>query len=318
MENNVRGIHHITAITGEPQPNIDFYVSVLGLRFVKKTVNFDVPDTYHLYYGDDAGRPGTALTFFSWPNIPKGKRGSGQVSTIAFSVLEDSLDYWRQRLSQYGVETAEPSKRFDDLVLAFNDPDGLPLELVAHASAEKGTYWSKGPVPAQYAIHGFHGVTLSVARFASTERLLTEVMGFQKVGSEGKRARYQAGDDGSGHIVDVLDQPEVPRGSESIGSVHHVAFRTANDEEQLAWRQKLIEQGANVTPVMDRCYFHSIYFREPSGVLFEIATDQPGFTIDEPIEELGTHLKLPPWLEDQRDLIEQGLPPVNIPDVSQR
>ncbi len=313
MENNVRGIHHVTAITGEPQPNIDFYVGVLGLRFVKKTVNFDVPDTYHLYYGDDIGRPGTALTFFSWLNVPKGKRGSGQVSTIAFSVPVGSLDYWRQRLAQHGVETAEPSKRFDEQVLAFDDPDGLPLELVAHTSAEQGTYWQKGPVPPQYAIRGFHSVSLSVARFASTEHFLTEVMGFHKVDSEGKRSRYQAGDEGSGHIVDVLDQPEVPHGSESIGSVHHVAFRTASDNEQLAWRQKLIARGANVTPVMDRCYFHSIYFREPGGVLFEIATDQPGFTIDESIEELGTHLKLPPWLEEQRDLIERGLPTVHIP-----
>lgn len=313
MEQSVLGIHHVTAITGEPQPNIDFYAGVLGLRFVKKTVNFDVPDTYHFYYGDDLGSPGTILTFFSWPDAPQGLRGTGQVSTIAFSVPTGALPYWQERLFQHGVQVEHPLERFGQQVLPFRDHEDLALELVAHPGAEQGKTWQDGPVPSAYALRGFYGVTLSVTRTALTTALLSEQLGFQHTVTEGQRSRFTAGHAGSGHIVDVLDLSGASRGREAIGTVHHVAFRTADDEQQLAWRQKLISAGLDVTPVRDRSYFHSIYFREPSGVLFEIATDQPGFAIDEVPAELGTHLKLPAQYEPYRAQLERSLPPVHLP-----
>ncbi len=313
MENSVLGIHHVTAITDDPQRNIDFYVGVLGLRFVKRTVNFDVPETYHLYYGDDTGQPGTILTFFSWPNSPRGKRGAGQVTAISFNIPALALGYWRERLVQHGVQVAGPNERFDGQVLSFTDHEGLGLELVARQDVVEGSAWTRGPVPSEYAIHGFAGVTLSVTRLAHTETLLTGLLGFQKVNTAGNRTRYALPHPHLGTQVDLLDVPGEARGMESIGSVHHVAWRTANDQNQVAWRHRLTTAGLSVTPVLDRTYFHSIYFREPSGVLFEIATDQPGFPVDEPVAELGTHLKLPPWLEEQRPLIERNLPPVQLP-----
>ena len=317
METMVKGIHHVTAITGEPQPNLDFYVGILGLRFVKKTVNFDVPDTYHFYYGDEVGRPGTILTFFSWPDAPSGRRGTGQVATTAFSIPIDSLAYWQERLTSSGLQVEGPITRFGEQVLAFQDPEGLGLELVAHAEASQRPGWQNGPVPAEHTIRGFHSVTLSVVRYAQTGTLLTDLLGFQQTAQEDKRTRFEVGNSKEGSIVDVLNLSGSARGIEAIGTVHHVAWRTANDEQQLTWRNKLLDAGTQVTPVMDRTYFHSIYFREPSGILFEIATDQPGFPVDEDIKELGTHLKLPPWLEERRAFIEQELPPVSIPTFEQ-
>jgi glyoxalase family protein len=313
MENSVLGIHHITAITDDPQRNVDFYVGILGLRFVKKTVNFDAPDTYHLYYGDDVGRPGTILTFFSWPGYPKGRRGVGQATAISFAVPESSLGYWQERFSAHDIHFEAPISRFDEQVLSFSDPDGLALELVARSDHEQGSVWTQGPVPVEYAIHGFHSVTLSVAKSEGTEAMLTQALGFQQLAQADKRTRYALSNRGMGTIVDVLHLPEERRGMESIGTVHHVAWRTADDEHQLEWQRKLLDLGAHVTPVQDRMYFHSIYFREPSGILFEIATDQPGFPVDEAVEELGTHLKLPSWLESQRSKIEHSLPLVRLP-----
>ncbi len=313
MESNVLGIHHVTAITDDPQKNIDFYAGILGLRLVKKTVNFDVPDTYHFYYGDDQGRPGTILTFFSWPNSPKGQRGTGQVTTISFSIPSSASRYWQERLTRHGINVEGPTTRFEEQVLSFTDHEGLSLELVAHHGAEQGTIWTNGPVAAEYALRGIYSVTLSVTRHEATAKLLTQELGFRFVGEQGNRTRYEVGTAGDGAVVDLLNLPGAERGTESIGTVHHVAWRTANDEQQLAWRSKLSRLGLNVTRVMDRTYFHSIYFREPSGVLFEIATDQPGFAIDEPPEQLGTNLRLPPWLEAQRPTLERSLPAVHLP-----
>jgi glyoxalase family protein len=315
MESSVLGIHHITAITDDPQHNIDFYAGVLGLRLVKKTVNFDVPDTYHFYYGDDLGHPGTILTFFSWPGYPKGRRGSGQATTISFAIAEPALAYWQERLASYNVQVEELTTHFGEQVLAFSDPEGLGLALVVQRGAELRTGWTQGPVPAEHALRGFHSVTLSVTKSDATKSVLTQALGFRALAEEGNRARYEVGNSGNATLVDVLTVPGERRGVESIGTVHHVAWRTADDDEQLAWRSKLTDVGLNVTPVLDRTYFHSIYFREPGGVLFEIATDLPGFAIDEAPEELGTHLKLPPWLESQRPTLERDLPPVSLPSL---
>ncbi len=318
MANELFGIHHVTAITGDAQRNIDFYVGVLGLRLVKKTVNFDAPDTYHLYYGDNLGTPGTILTFFAWPDAPKGESGTGQVTTISFVIAENALPYWRERLAQHGIEAKEPTSRFDEQVLAFADPEGLGLELVAHKGAEQRTGWTTSSVPIEYAIRGIHSVTLSVTRKEQTVALLTQVLGFRSLAKLDNRERYEVGrgeNAGSGAFVDLLDLPAEAQGTVAVGSVHHVAWRTPDDEEQLQWRQKLASTSANVTPQLDRTYFHSIYFREPSGVLFEIATDVPGFAVDEAPGELGSHLKLPPWLESNRYQLEKSLPPVHTPVI---
>lgn len=316
MDTIIPGIHHITAICDDPQQNIDFYVGLLGLRMVKQTVNFDMPETYHLYYGDELGHPGTILTLFSWPDAPKGRRGVGQIGTIAFSIPRQSMDYWIERLSHHNLLIGGPNTRFDEQVLSFFDPDGLALELVAHSGAEKYDAWKDSSVPAEHAIRGFHSVTLMEARPAYTAALLTGELGFQLVVQEGNRSRYKVGTEDFATRLDVLDLPDAVRGIVAVGSVHHIAWRTPSDEQQLVWREKLIRLGLEVTPVRDRQYFHSIYFNEPGGVLFEIATDPPGFAIDEPPEQLGTHLKLPPWLESTRPRLEKVLPPLHLPGDS--
>jgi glyoxalase family protein len=313
MDNNLLGIHHVTAISGSPQPNIDFYAGVLGQRLVKRTVNFDDPGTYHLYYGDDMGHPGTIVTFFPWANAPRGRKGTGQTTAISFSVPANALDYWIERLNTYNVPLQQPISRLNERVISFDDPDGLSLELVAHSEKEERAGWQNGPVPDEYAIRGMFGVTLMEASEERTGAMLTQALGFRKVAEEGNRSRYETGDGGAGTFVDVLIQPQLPRGRVAVGTVHHVAWRTPSDEQQVEWREKLAELGSDVTPVLDRQYFHSIYFREPGGVLFEIATDPPGFAIDEPIEELGTHLKLPPWLEPERTTLEGVLVPITVP-----
>ena len=313
MTYNIPGIHHVTAICDNAQQNIDLYAGLLGLRVVKQTVNFDMPDTYHLYYGDEQGQPGTILTFFAWPDAPKGRMGTGQIGPISFSISEQSMDYWEERLSQHNALVAGPNIHFGEKVLSIFTPDGLTLELVAHREADQYSGWKDGPVPAESAIRGFHRVTLMESNLERTSTMLTEVLGFKLVGVEGDRSRFKASEDGIATLVDVLTLPELTHGTIAVGSVHHVAWRTPDDEQQLAWRKKLLDLGIPVTPVRDRQYFHSIYFHEPGGVLFEIATDPPGFAIDEPVEQLGTHLKLPPWLESQRPMLEQTLPPLYLP-----
>lgn len=305
----ILGLHHVTAIASDPRRNLDFYAEVLGLRLVKRTVNFDDPGTYHLYYGNEAGQPGTILTFFPWPLARRGSRGVGQVTVTAFSVPQGSLGFWLERLTASGITVEETGERLEEEeVLTLLDPDGLKLELVAHAGAEERPPWEGGGVPAEHAIRGFYSVSLAEQGYEATATLLTEVMGFTLVAESGNRFRFDAGDGGAGARVDVICVPAAPYGRVAAGSVHHVAFRVADEEAQDEWRRRLIEAGRDVTPVLDRQYFKSIYFREPGGVLFEIATDPPGFTRDEPLDTLGSVLKLPPWLEPHRQRIEDTLP----------
>ena len=311
MANNILGIHHVTAIAGDPQQNLDFYTDLLGLRLVKLTVNFDDPGTYHLYYGDDIGHPGTILTFFPWPGARRGRRGTGQVTVTSFSVPEGSFGYWMEQFKSQNVIFEEPIRRFDEEVLTFFDPDGMALELVA--CSDTRSPWEKGPVPYDYAIRGFYGITITVEGYERTASLLTEIMGFRYVQESGSRFRHEVGTGGPGALIDVQCLPSGTMGKVAVGTVHHVAWRVANQGDQKAFQQNIIEFGLNVTPVIDRKYFHSIYFREPGRVLFEIATDPPGFGVDEPLEQLGTKLQLPPWLEPNRAKVEQILPPLRLP-----
>jgi glyoxalase family protein len=310
---SISGIHHVTCITGDVQKNVDFYVSVLGLRFVKKSVNQDVPDTYHLYFADYVGSPGTAMTFFGWPTWPAQRTGSGQVTRVAFSVPEKSLNYWEKRLKQHGVVSDRSALTGTEL-LEFEDADGISIQLVPEPREGPYVPWESAPVPADAAILGFHSVSLSVADAAATTELLTQTMGFRQVDAGGHQwMRFETGGGGPGAIVDVIEMPDGPRGEESIGTVHHVAWRARDDAEQKAWREALIKAGRDVTPVIDRWYFKSIYYREPGGVLFEIATDGPGFTVDEKPEALGSSLSLPPWFDVKRDELDRTLTPIVVP-----
>ena len=313
MKKEILGVHHVTAIAGDPQRNMDFYVGVMGLRLVKVTVNFDEPTTYHLYYGDELGHPGTILTFFAWPGGPNGRVGTGQLTATSFSIPETAINFWMDRFKNHNVPFQGPIARFNEQVLSFSDPDGLQLELVATQNSQLDKVWKEGPVPFEYGLRGFHSVALSEAGLERTTSLLTETMGFRRIAEIENRCRFEVGAGGAGATVDVLTEPGAPRGIVSVGSVHHVAWRTPEDEQQKAWREQLIEAGMNVTPIIDRKYFHSIYYREPGGVLFEIATDPPGFAVDEPVQELGRRLMLPPWLEPHRTEIEKALPPLTLP-----
>ncbi|HTW94504.1 MAG TPA: ring-cleaving dioxygenase [Tepidisphaeraceae bacterium] len=312
-EQTLAGLHHVTAITSDPQKNIDFYCGVLGLRLVKLTVNFDDPGSYHLYYGDELGRPGTVLTFFAWPGAHRGRIGIPQVATTSFSVPAGSLEFWKKRLEERQWKATLGGERFGERVLELADPDGMQLELVA-SSNMGGRPWKTQGIAAEQAIRGFHSVSLVEEGYEKTAKLLTDFMRFREVGSDRNRFRYQAtSGDGFASIVDVLCTPAGRVGSLGAGVVHHVAFRTPDDAQQEEWHRALGVAGYNVSPVMDRCYFHSIYYREPGGVLFEIATENPGFTADETAAELGTKLKLPSWLEKYRPQIERVLPAVKLP-----
>jgi catechol 2,3-dioxygenase-like lactoylglutathione lyase family enzyme len=311
MEQPIRGVHHITAIAGDPQRNIDFYTGLLGLRLVKLTVNFDDPETYHLYYGDAQGRPGTILTFFPWPGAPRGQRGSGQATVIAFSIPVGALPFWTDRLVSGNVALDGSGERFGNRLIGFRDPDGLRLELVEARDDRQPR--TGGGVPAEYAVRGFHSVLLSEEGYERTAAVL-DLLGFRKLQEAGNRFRYQAGEGGPGALVDVECVPDLPPGRVAVGCVHHIAWRAADDREHQAWRQEIAHAGLNVTPIIDRKYFRSIYFREPGGVLFEVATDAPGFAVDEPVERLGSGLVLPPWLEPMRKSLESRLPPVRLPE----
>ena len=306
------GIHHVTAITADAQRNIDFYCGVLGLRLVKVTVNFDDPRSYHLYYGDELGRPGTAMTFFVWPGGRVGRVGPPQATATAFAAPRDALGFWTERLRERGGLFTRV-ERFGEGVIEFADADGLRLEIVG-VDAYGGEPWRDGPIAPEHALRGFYGVTLSERDVEGTSRLLTNVMGFRAGGKEGKRFRYHgAARDEFASVVDVVAAPEEARGSMGAGAVHHVAFRTPNDAEQAGWRERIGRAGIGVTEVKDRNYFRSIYFHEPGGVLFEIATEAPGFTVDEPVDRLGTRLCLPEALEARRGEIEAALPRIELP-----
>jgi glyoxalase family protein len=308
---HTNGLHHVTAVAGGPGANLQFYTDTLGLRLVKRTVNFDDTATYHLYYGNTTGEPGTTITFFPFQEARPGRPGRGQAVATAFAVPVGSLDYWVDQLADSDATVEDRCERFGAAVLSFLDPDGQPLELIETDSPVDP--WADGPVPEERAICGFFGVTLHSGEPDATINVL-ELLGFNRDGTAGdpdggERHRYVADGDHA-PVVDVLTR-EPPQSRPGVGTVHHVAFRAADEHEQDAWRERLSDAGQFVTPRKDRQYFQSIYFREPGGILFEIATDGPGFTVDESIEELGSELRLPSWLEDDRERIEAELPPLN-------
>jgi len=310
MPPSITGLHHVTAICGDPERNVRFYTNVLGLRLVKLTVNHDAPTVYHLYYGDETGSPGSVLTFFPWPRAKPGRPGLGQANVVSFAIRPTSLGYWTERLINQGIAYEGPRRQLGETRIAFRDPDGLMLELVAHPDAETRPCWADGPVPAEHAIRGFHSVTLWEDAIDDTDRLLTDTLGFRQVSEHGAIRRYAIGDGGPGTLVDVRAAPDFWDGVVSAGTVHHVAWRTPDAEQHQAWQGTIADLGYHVTPVIERHYFRSIYFREPGGVLFEIATDPPGFAIDESVADLGSKLVLPPWLEKgtERERIERLLP----------
>jgi glyoxalase family protein len=308
-EAKMPGIHHMTAISGDPVRNLRFYTRDLGLRLLKKTVNFDDPSIYHFYFGDGIGHPGTILTFFPQPNATAGQRGVGQASRTAFRVPLRSIGYWTKRLVEKGISHQAPEKCFGETVLPFADQDGTALALVGIADAESEPGWTNGDIPSEHAIRGFQGVTLLLDSAEKTAAILTDVFGFRQVSREGSIIRFAAAGDAKGSVVDIHEAAGDPRHHQGRGSVHHIAFRAADDAQQAQMSEKLIRNHArHPTEQKDRMYFRSIYFREPGGVLFEIATDIPGFAVDEPVEALGRDLQLPKFLEPRRKEIEGLLP----------
>ncbi|QRG05428.1 ring-cleaving dioxygenase [Xanthobacter dioxanivorans] len=305
------GLHHVTAIAGPAARNLDFYTRALGLRLVKKTVNFDDPGTYHFYFGDAAGQPGSILTFFPWEHAGQGRAGVGEAQETAFRIPEASVGFWSTRLLSLGLAPDLPEKRFGATVIGFKDPDGMRLALVGVPGIEAEAAWDGGEVPAEHAIRGLHSVTLLLKEAGATAALLTDVFGFAEVGREGTRIRYAAPGDAIGGIVDIREAGDFLSGRQGRGSVHHIAFRAADDATQAAMAERVATQhGLHVTGQRDRTYFRSVYFREPGGVLFEIATDDPGFAVDEAPESLGAALKLPAQYEAHRAEIEAVLPAV--------
>jgi glyoxalase family protein len=309
----LHGVHHITAIATDPQRNLDFYTQFLGLRLVKRTVNFDDPSAYHFYFGDSVGTPGTILTFFPWPGARRGSRGAGQVVATTFAIPPSAIDFWQARLKEHHVTFEKPSDRFDEEVLRFTDPDGLLLELIGTTQSNQSVDLSyEKPIPEEFALRGFHAPTLELQKADLTIQLLTDLFGFEIIAEQGSRRRFSINRGGAGKQLDLIEQSQTGFGQIAAGTVHHIAFRAASDEEQREWRQKLIDLGLAVTSIIDRQYFHSIYFREPGGILFEIATDRPGFLIDESVDQLGESLKLPPQFETHRSTVEQSLPPISL------
>jgi glyoxalase family protein len=313
------GLHHVTAVTSQPAQNVAFYTEVLGLRLVKKTVNQDDVSAYHLFYADERGNAGTEMTFFDWANAGPHRPGAGTISATAFRVPgREALNWWAQHFAEQHVTHGEIYERGGRAVLPFSDPEGQPLELVDdtfEGGVRPGVPWAQSPVPTEWAIRGLDGVTLTVKSFIPTRRILADILGFRQVGEytvDGHPAlAFEVGASGPGTVVRLIERPDQPRRmAVGAGGVHHVAFRTANEDEHRAWHERLAQAGLAVTPIIDRYYFRSIYFREPGGVLFEIATDGPGFTTDEDFEHLGNRLALPPFLEPRRAEIEAGLKPI--------
>lgn len=306
----IKGLHHVTAMAGSPQQNVDFYVGILGLRLVKKTVNFDAPDVYHLYYGDETGSPGSIMTFFPFRNIRQGAHGLGQAATTTFSIPKGSLDYWLKRFEQFEVNHKQPQTRFNEVVIYFEDWDGLGLELIANDQDQRAPF-TYGHIPLEHAIRGFYSVELWENTYERTEALLVNQLDHQFVAESGPRRRYSVNADGQpGQIIDIVWDAQKRYGIDGSGTVHHIAFDTPSDEDQLAVREKILSARVQATQVLNRQYFHSIYFREPGGVLFEVATTPPGFLYDEDKAHLGESLKLPPWEEHRRDYIEKLLTPI--------
>jgi len=308
MENSINGIHHITAIAGNAKRNFDFYTKVLGLHMVKKTVNFDDPETYHFYYGDKTGTPGTILTFFPWGDIQAGRHGARQATEIGYSVPANSFDFWLKRLEDHNVTYNKVAEKFGEPYLTLLDPDGLKLELTASKTIDNRIPWETAEVKAENAIKGFHGVTITTNKMQPTADILTGVFGYKLLEQHVNRYRFVTDAVDNANIVDLVEVAGEVAGHVAGGSVHHVAFRVKNEEVLMQYRKKIAALGLHITEKIDRNYFYSLYFREPGGVLLELATDNPGFAIDEPVEELGLNLKLPAQYEQYRATLEKTLP----------
>ncbi len=315
MNHSVHGIHHVTCIAGDPQENLDFYVGVLGLRLVKKSVNQDAPDTYHLFFADAVGNPGTDLTFFPWAQMEPARRGVGLANEISFAIPVGALDFWRERFDAQQVKYDAEEIRFGEKTVTFRDPHGLPLALVESNDARDFVAWDASPVPTEFQLRGMHAVRLWERALAPTAKLLTEHLGMTYIGEDNGWHRYGADGGGSGKWVDAQELPSERRGAWGTGGVHHVAWRVRDDAEQFGVRAQVESMGLSPTPQIDRFWFRSVYFKEPGGVLFELATDGPGFDRDEDMSHLGEQLILPPWLEPHRAQIEAMLPPLELPRV---
>jgi glyoxalase family protein len=311
MENKILGIHHITAIAGNAQRNFDFYTRVLGLRLVKKTVNFDDPGTYHFYFGDEVGSPGTILTFFPWDRVKRGSVGTGMASEVAYSIAKEASHFWKKRFQENNVPFSSEANRFGDAVLIFEDPDGLKLSLIESPNDSR-IGWSTKEINQDVALKGFHSTSLMLRSVSETASVLTRILDYTFVGKEGSRHRYQSSTVSTAAIIDLIEAPGQPNAINAGGTIHHVAFRVKDEETLMKYRAKVSEYGLGITPKVDRNYFYSLYFREPGGVLFEIATDNPGFAIDELVDELGKNLKLPAQYETRRTEIEKILPKLQI------
>ena len=314
---SVHGLHHVTAIAGDAQENLNFYVGVMGLRMVKKSVNQDSPGTYHLFFADSVGSPGTDLTFFPWPDLPPARPGIGQIVEVPFAIPEGSIPYWQQRLADHGVPVDEVETRFGEKTLPFADPHGLRLALVETGDEREFVPWEASPVPPEHQLKGMHSVRIWERDLAPTETLLTQVMGFEKIGTDDDGwNRYGVDGGGSGRLAEVKVIADGTRGAGGAGGVHHAAWRVRDGDEEAAMRSRIQSSGLRPTPPIDRFWFTSVYFHEPGGVLFELATDGPGFDRDEDPEHLGEELILPPWLEPQRAAIEDALPKLEMPEVA--
>lgn len=307
MDKQILGLHHITAISNNAKQNHHFYTNVLGLRMVKKTVNFDDPGTYHFYFGDEQGTPGTIITFFPWEGIGKGRNGAGMATHTGYSVPEGSFSFWKERLKKHGISTGE-SEIVGEKVLSFNDPDGMQLQLIVPNKKDSREPWTTDEISSDVAIRGFHNVTLTLRSADATSKVLTDILGYTLAKQEGNRYRFVIDTISTANIIDIVESPNAPYGDNSAGTNHHIAFRVKDDDILMQIREKVVAAGLSITPKIDRDYFFSLYFREPGGVLFELATDNPGFTINEPLDELGTKLKLPSQYENMREQIESVLP----------
>jgi glyoxalase family protein len=308
MNNEILGLHHITAIAGNAKQNVDFYTRVLGLRMVKKTVNFDDPGTYHFYYGNETGAPGTILTFFPWQGIGTGKTGTGMATDIGYSVPAGSLDFWASRFAANNIQQGAIAENFGEVYLPFQDPDGLRIRLIVPRQADSRDPWQTHDIKADTATKGFHSVVLTLKNINATAAIITEIFGYRLLLQEGNRYRFITDTVENAAIIDLLEEPATAPGHGNAGTNHHVAFRVKDEAVQMAFREKIAAKGFGITPKIDRDYFYSVYFREPGGVLFEIATDNPGFTRDEPLETLGSSLQLPKQYESARKEIEKALP----------
>ncbi|PRA97820.1 ring-cleaving dioxygenase [Chryseobacterium sp. MYb7] len=307
MDNRILGLHHITAIADNAKRNLDFYTQVLGVRLVKKTVNFDDPGTYHFYFGNESGTPGTILTFFPWEGIGKGNNGSGMATHIGYSVPKGSLEFWKNRLQSFNVNVEE-GEVFGEKMISFKDPDGLQLQFIEPSGDDSRKVWTTDDIKDEYALKGFHNVTLTLKKADPTIKVLTDVLGYDLQKQEGERYRFSTDAIDTANLIDIIENGTIPAGRNAAGTNHHIAFRVKDDNVLMEYREKALSAGLSITPKINRDYFYSLYFREPGGVLFEIATDNPGFTVDEPLNELGTNLKLPAQYEGMRDKIEKALP----------